>query len=79
VLGRREGAGIRDEHGTVQMRVQYGGSFDVDFPEAYERLALDAMLGDARVQRGRARAAADDRGRDRLRLVALQADPQKNR
>jgi glucose-6-phosphate 1-dehydrogenase len=33
--------------GTVQMDFQYGGSFDVDLPEAYERLVLDAMLGDA--------------------------------
>ncbi|MDX6467699.1 MAG: glucose-6-phosphate 1-dehydrogenase [Gaiellaceae bacterium] len=33
--------------GTVQLDFQYGGSFDVDLPEAYERLVLDAMLGDA--------------------------------
>jgi glucose-6-phosphate 1-dehydrogenase len=33
--------------GTVQMDFQYGGAFDVGLPEAYERLVLDAMLGDA--------------------------------
>jgi glucose-6-phosphate 1-dehydrogenase len=33
--------------GTVQMDFQYGGAFDVGLPEAYERLVLDAMFGDA--------------------------------
>jgi glucose-6-phosphate 1-dehydrogenase len=33
--------------GTVQLDFQYGGSFDIDLPEAYERLVLDAMLDDA--------------------------------
>jgi glucose-6-phosphate 1-dehydrogenase len=33
--------------GTVQMDFQYGGAFGVGLPEAYERLVLDAMLGDA--------------------------------
>jgi glucose-6-phosphate 1-dehydrogenase len=33
--------------GTVKLDFQYGGSFDVDLPEAYERLVLDAMLDDA--------------------------------
>jgi glucose-6-phosphate 1-dehydrogenase len=33
--------------GTVQMDFQYGGAFEVGLPEAYERLVLDAMLGDA--------------------------------
>jgi glucose-6-phosphate 1-dehydrogenase len=33
--------------GMVQLDFQYGGSFDIDLPEAYERLVLDAMLDDA--------------------------------
>ncbi len=32
---------------TVNMDFDYGGSFRVGLPEAYERLILDAMLGDA--------------------------------
>jgi glucose-6-phosphate 1-dehydrogenase len=32
---------------TVHMDFLYGGSFRVGLPEAYERLILDAMLGDA--------------------------------
>jgi glucose-6-phosphate 1-dehydrogenase len=33
--------------GTVQMDFQYGGAFEAALPEAYERLVLDAMFGDA--------------------------------
>jgi glucose-6-phosphate 1-dehydrogenase len=32
---------------TVDMNFLYGGTFRTDLPEAYERLILDAMLGDA--------------------------------
>jgi glucose-6-phosphate 1-dehydrogenase len=32
---------------TVHMDFLYGGAFRTDMPEAYERLILDAMLGDA--------------------------------
>jgi glucose-6-phosphate 1-dehydrogenase len=32
---------------TVDMNFLYGGAFRTDLPEAYERLILDAMLGDA--------------------------------
>ena len=32
---------------TVNMDFLYGGAFHADLPEAYERLILDAMLGDA--------------------------------
>jgi glucose-6-phosphate 1-dehydrogenase len=32
---------------TVNMNFLYGGAFRADLPEAYERLILDAMLGDA--------------------------------
>jgi glucose-6-phosphate 1-dehydrogenase len=32
---------------TVKMDFLYGGAFRADLPEAYERLILDAMLGDA--------------------------------
>ena len=32
---------------TVNMDFAYGGSFRADLPEAYERLILDCMLGDA--------------------------------
>ena len=32
---------------TVHMDFLYGGAFRVDLPEAYERLLLDAMRGDA--------------------------------
>jgi glucose-6-phosphate 1-dehydrogenase len=32
---------------TVNMNFLYGGAFHADLPEAYERLILDAMLGDA--------------------------------
>jgi glucose-6-phosphate 1-dehydrogenase len=32
---------------TVDMNFLYGGAFNTDLPEAYERLILDAMLGDA--------------------------------
>ena len=39
------GAGMRIR--TVHMDFLYGGSFRVGLPEAYERLILDAMLGDA--------------------------------
>jgi glucose-6-phosphate 1-dehydrogenase len=31
---------------TVHMDFMYGGTFRTDLPEAYERLILDAMLGD---------------------------------
>ena len=31
---------------TVHMDFMYGGAFRTDLPEAYERLILDAMLGD---------------------------------
>ncbi|HEX9350839.1 MAG TPA: glucose-6-phosphate dehydrogenase, partial [Gaiellaceae bacterium] len=31
---------------TVHMDFMYGGAFRTDLPEAYERLLLDAMLGD---------------------------------
>jgi glucose-6-phosphate 1-dehydrogenase len=39
------GAGMRIR--TVHMDFLYGGAFRVGLPEAYERLILDAMLGDA--------------------------------
>ncbi len=32
---------------TVHMDFLYGGAFRTGLPEAYERLVLDAMLGDA--------------------------------
>jgi glucose-6-phosphate 1-dehydrogenase len=32
---------------TVHMDFLYGGAFRTGLPEAYERLILDAMLGDA--------------------------------
>jgi glucose-6-phosphate 1-dehydrogenase len=32
---------------TVHMDFLYGGTFRIDMPDAYERLILDAMLGDA--------------------------------
>ncbi len=32
---------------TVNMNFLYGGTFRTDLPEAYERLILDTMLGDA--------------------------------
>jgi glucose-6-phosphate 1-dehydrogenase len=32
---------------TVHMDFLYGGAFRTSLPEAYERLILDAMLGDA--------------------------------
>jgi glucose-6-phosphate 1-dehydrogenase len=32
---------------TVDMNFLYGGAFNTDLPEAYERLILDAMFGDA--------------------------------
>jgi glucose-6-phosphate 1-dehydrogenase len=32
---------------TVHMDFVYGGAFHVEMPEAYERLLLDAMRGDA--------------------------------
>jgi glucose-6-phosphate 1-dehydrogenase len=32
---------------TVNMNFLYGGAFHTDLPEAYERLILDALLGDA--------------------------------
>jgi glucose-6-phosphate 1-dehydrogenase len=32
---------------TVNMNFLYGGAFHTDLPEAYERLILDTMLGDA--------------------------------
>ena len=31
---------------TVHMDFMYGGAFRMELPEAYERLILDAMLGD---------------------------------
>jgi glucose-6-phosphate 1-dehydrogenase len=31
---------------TVHMDFMYGGAFRTELPEAYERLLLDAMLGD---------------------------------
>jgi glucose-6-phosphate 1-dehydrogenase len=37
-----QGMGIR----TVQMDFMYGGAFRMELPDAYERLILDAMLGD---------------------------------
>ena len=39
------GAGMRIR--TVHMDFDYGGAFRTGLPEAYERLVLDAMLGDA--------------------------------
>jgi glucose-6-phosphate 1-dehydrogenase len=39
------GAGMQIR--TVHMDFLYGGSFRQGLPEAYERLILDAMLGDA--------------------------------
>ena len=39
---RARGCAIR----TVHMDFMYGGTFRTDLPEAYERLILDAMLGD---------------------------------
>ncbi len=39
--------GTRMDVRPVNMDFRYGSSFGVDAPEAYERLLLDAMLGDA--------------------------------
>jgi glucose-6-phosphate 1-dehydrogenase len=39
--------GTRSDVRPVNMDFRYGTSFGVDAPEAYERLLLDAMLGDA--------------------------------
>ncbi|HEY8172464.1 MAG TPA: glucose-6-phosphate dehydrogenase [Dehalococcoidia bacterium] len=39
--------GTRGDVRPVNMDFRYGSSFGVDAPEAYERLLLDAMLGDA--------------------------------
>ena len=39
------GAGMQIR--TVHMDFDYGGAFRTGLPEAYERLILDAMLGDA--------------------------------
>ena len=39
--------GTRGDVWPVNMDFRYGSSFGVDPPEAYERLLLDAMLGDA--------------------------------
>ncbi|MBY0586406.1 glucose-6-phosphate dehydrogenase [bacterium] len=41
---KRPGAGMRIS--TVQMDFEYQKSFDKEIPEAYERLLLDALLGD---------------------------------
>ena len=53
----------------------YGGAFRTELPEAYERLILDAMLGDAtlftRTRRGRGAVVA--RRRDRRRVAARPA------
>ena len=60
---------------TVTMDFFYGGAFRTALPEAYERLLLDAMLGDADAlhPRGRDRGAVVDRRRDRLHLGARPA------
>jgi glucose-6-phosphate 1-dehydrogenase len=39
--------GTRGDVRPVNMDFRYGTSFGVDAPEAYERLLIDAMLGDA--------------------------------
>jgi glucose-6-phosphate 1-dehydrogenase len=39
--------GTRSDVRPVNMDFRYGSSFGVDAPEAYERLLLDAMLGDS--------------------------------
>ena len=44
---RRQGAGAGMTIRTVHMDFLYGGAFRTGLPEAYERLILDAMLGDA--------------------------------
>ena len=60
---------------TVHMDFLYGGAFREGLPDAYERLILDAMLGDAtlftRVRRDRGAVGA--RRRDRRLLAARPA------
>ena len=54
---------------TVHMDFLYGGAFREGLPDAYERLILDAMLGDATLftRVGRDRGAVGARRRDRRR------------
>ena len=51
---------------TVHMDFLYGGAFRVGLPEAYERLILDCLLGDATLVHAcrRGRGAVGDRRRD---------------
>ena len=60
---------------TVHMDFLYGSAFRDGLPEAYERLILDAMLGDATLftRVGRDRGAVGARRRDRRRLAARPA------
>ena len=60
---------------TVHMDFLYGGAFRDGLPEAYERLILDAMLGDATLftRDGRGRGAVGARRRDRRRVAARPA------
>ena len=60
---------------TVHMDFLYGSAFRDGLPEAYERLILDAMLGDATLftRAGRDRGAVGARRRDRRRLAARPA------
>ena len=44
---RGEGAGPGDDDAHRDMDFLYGGAFRSDVPEAYERLILDCLLGDA--------------------------------
>ena len=57
---------------TVHMDFLYGGAFREGLPDAYERLILDAMLGDATLftRVGRDRGAVGARRRDRRALAA---------
>ena len=60
---------------TVHMDFLYGSAFREGVPEAYERLILDAMLGDATLftRVGRDRGAVGARRRDRRRVAARPA------
>ena len=68
---RAQGMTIR----TVHMDFLYGGAFRTGLPEAYERLILDAMLGDATLftRVGRGRGAVGARRRDRRGVAARPA------
>jgi len=51
----RQAAGASHQDRDVNMDFRYGTSFGVPTPEAYERLLLDAMLGDTKLLRATTR------------------------